>query len=56
VNSYQHEYIARQRLDQSAQAARNAHQQQQLRKPTRRAFPRLNWPTRPRTTLVIRPV
>ena len=55
MNSYLHETIARQRMDETARAARTALQQGGTR-PRRWPFPKVTFPARPRPRLTPRPV
>ena len=48
-SSYAYETIARQRLDEAARQARSAHQHRETKVRPRWHFPKVTWPTRPRT-------
>jgi hypothetical protein len=58
MNSYHHETIARQRLDEAARAARTAYMFEQgaATRPRRWSFPKVTFPSRQRPRLTPRPV
>jgi hypothetical protein len=57
MNSYHHETIARQRMDEAARAARTAYMfQQGGTRPRRWSFPKVTFPSRQRPRLTPRPV